>query len=91
MIKYLASFKKANMELSDGGDASTADSNVENDATCNILLEFADMDLSVYFQNREPPTLSKEIEEFWRALFAVADVVRDIHNFKDDRGREYHG
>lgn len=66
-------------------------SSQEHRITCNILLEFADMDLSVYFQNRLPPALSKEFEEFWKALFAIADAVKDIHNFKDNRDKEFNG
>ncbi|KAL9609992.1 MAG: hypothetical protein Q9167_005265 [Letrouitia subvulpina] len=84
MVKYLTSFRNAEVNTS---------SNRDNQSTCNILLEFADMDLSVYFRNRLPPTLAKEAEEFWKALFAIATAVKDIHNFKDDRdeGTEYQG
>ncbi|KAL9033280.1 MAG: hypothetical protein Q9214_007590, partial [Letrouitia sp. 1 TL-2023] len=84
MVKYLASFKN---------EEANASSSPDHQITCNILLEFADMDLSVYFRNRLPPALAKEAEEFWKALFEIATAVKDIHNFKDNRGEgtEYHG
>ena len=94
MVKYLASFRNAEINDAAYERGSSTNSSPEHQSTSNILLEFADMDLSVYFQNRLPPALSKEVEEFWKALFAIANAVRDIHNLKEDRGdgiREYDG
>ncbi|KAL9581438.1 MAG: hypothetical protein Q9212_003902 [Teloschistes hypoglaucus] len=102
MVKYLGWFKSVECKHGGGGrtmgmvacpDMGKA-ACPDHHTTCNILLEFADMDLGVYFQNRLPPALSKEVEEFWKALFAIADAVKDIHNFKENRGeevREYYG
>ncbi|KAI4110034.1 MAG: hypothetical protein L6R37_000167 [Teloschistes peruensis] len=102
MVKYLGWFKSVECKHANGdrpmgmvacpsmGTVACPD----HHTTCNILLEFADMDLGVYFQNRLPPALSKEVEEFWKALFAIADAVKDVHNFKENRGeevREYNG
>ncbi|KAL8698877.1 MAG: hypothetical protein Q9201_006328 [Fulgogasparrea decipioides] len=94
MVKYLASFKNVETNHTTEEKDWAASPSLEHHSTGNILLEFADMDLSVYFQNRQPPALSKEVEEFWKALFAIAVAVKDIHNFKENRGgeiREYHG
>lgn len=89
MVKYLGHFKNVEINrTTDGGGGLTASSSPEFQRTGNILLEFADMDLSVYFQNRLPPALSKEVEEFWKALLAIAMAVKDIHNFKEIRGEE---
>ena len=87
MVKYLASFK---IKTSPGLQNEYMNTSLSQDhhTTCNILLEFADMDLSIYFRNRNPPELSKEIDEFWKALFAIATAVKDIHNFKDKRDEE---
>ena len=94
MVRYLGSFKKAELShASDETDSATPTS-TESHSSCNLLLEFADMDLNVYFQNRHPPALAKENKEFWKTLFAIATAVKDIHNFKDNRGeeiREYNG
>ena len=93
MVQYLADFKKAEFSHVSDETGSATSISTEPHSSCNILLQFADMDLSVYFRNRDPPALSKENEEFWKALFAIATAVKDIHNFKDNRGgeiREYY-
>ncbi|KAL8732449.1 MAG: hypothetical protein Q9181_003945 [Wetmoreana brouardii] len=94
MVKYLASFRIVETSPASTEKGLAATSSQEHQSTCNILLEFAEMDLSVYFQNIQPPALSKEGEEFWKALFAIATAVKDIHNLRVNRGeeiREYYG
>ncbi|KAH0565999.1 hypothetical protein GP486_000610 [Trichoglossum hirsutum] len=50
--------------------------------TYNILLEYGEFDLDEFFAERLPPVLQTELEEFWRDLFEVADVVDGIHNLE---------
>ncbi|XTI86035.1 hypothetical protein V2W45_1233385 [Cenococcum geophilum] len=50
--------------------------------TNNILLEYGQMDLEVYFANRVPPVLPPEMMAFWRDIFDIAEEVRDIHNLE---------
>ncbi|KAL8690381.1 MAG: hypothetical protein Q9218_004160 [Villophora microphyllina] len=94
MVKYFGCFKNIEYKHASDDKFTATSSSQDQHSTGNILLEFADMDLSVYFQNRLPPALSKEVEEFWKALFVIAVAVKDIHNLKEHRGdqvREFHG
>jgi len=62
--------------------------------THNIILEYGESDLEEYFAETTPPYLQAEVEAFWRGLFAVADAVRSIHNWKsktEGKVQEYHG
>jgi hypothetical protein len=56
--------------------------NEEVTTTYNILLEYGEFDLDEFFAERLPPVLQTELEEFWRDLFEVADVVNGIHNLE---------
>ena len=52
------------------------------------------MDLDNYFENKEPPVRSSDIEMFWKSIFAVADAVKGIYNIiVNDYGSplEYYG
>ncbi|KAL8784971.1 MAG: hypothetical protein Q9213_003632 [Squamulea squamosa] len=62
--------------------------------TFNLLLEFGEFDLDEFFAQRLPPVLQAETDQFWRALFEVADALDGIHNLRVDiHGfiRELHG
>ncbi|KAF7505103.1 hypothetical protein GJ744_001243 [Endocarpon pusillum] len=66
----------------------------DNKTTYNILLEYGEFDLEEYFVERLPPTNPNEIREFWTSLFAVADALKGIHTFENDRAgvrQEYYG
>ena len=96
MLKSLPTIRKTKhqREAPPNDPSRTVHSLNKSSETCNILLEFGEMDLEGYFGERLTPVLSKEIEEFWKALFAVAYAVKDIHNFKVSRAgvvEEYHG
>lgn len=66
----------------------------DNKTTYNILLEYGEFDLEEYFVERLPPANPNEIREFWTSLFAVADALKGIHTFENDRAgvrQEYYG
>ncbi|KAL8846936.1 MAG: hypothetical protein Q9221_008004 [Calogaya cf. arnoldii] len=52
--------------------------------TFNLLLEFGECDLDEFFAQRNPPVLQDETEQFWKALFEVADALDGLHNLKID-------
>jgi len=68
----------------------------ESQATCtwkdtmNILLEYGNFDLRLYFGHYSPPVLPAEIIRFWKSIFEVGDAVYGIHEFKQG-GSEYNG
>ena len=52
--------------------------------TFNLLLEFGECDLDEFFAQRNPPVLQDETDQFWKALFEVADALDGLHNLKID-------
>ncbi len=93
MVRWLADYRKIEDYPHGQANASTGSSEKEIE-TCNILLEYGEMDLRVYFENVLPPVLQSEIEAFWKSLFAVADAVKGIHNLKvsnAEQTEEYYG
>ncbi|KAL8658704.1 MAG: hypothetical protein Q9226_000818 [Calogaya cf. arnoldii] len=48
--------------------------------TFNLLLEFGECDLDEFFAHRNPPVLQDETDQFWKALFEVADALDGLHN-----------
>ncbi|KAI1195753.1 hypothetical protein F5X97DRAFT_326226 [Nemania serpens] len=48
----------------------------------NILLEYREHDLNEYFFVQSPPTLGREILDFWEKLFQIADALRRVHNLE---------
>lgn len=48
----------------------------------NILLEYGEDDLNEYFFVHSPPTLGREILDFWEKLFQIADALRRVHNLE---------
>ncbi|KAI0970661.1 hypothetical protein F4678DRAFT_114797 [Xylaria arbuscula] len=51
----------------------------------NILLEFGEDDLNEYFLVYSPPTLGREIIDFWENLFQVVDALQRVHNLEQKR------
>ena len=84
MVRWLADYEKVETAVA-----------TQVKKTYNILLEFGEMDLGVYFREILPPVLPSEIEAFWRSLFAVANAVQGVHDLKidDESGqtKEYYG
>ena len=95
MVRWLANYEKVNASEGSQEDGATGHSGHKaNNTTYNILLEYGEMDLGVYFEGMPPPALPSDIEAFWRPLFAIADAVKGIHNLKtNDIGiaEEYYG
>ncbi|KAI8951168.1 hypothetical protein F4801DRAFT_578708 [Xylaria longipes] len=48
----------------------------------NILLEYGEDDLNEYFFVHSPPTLGREILDFWEKLSQIADALRRVHNLE---------
>ena len=95
MVRWLANYEKANASGGSQENGATGHSGHRADnTTYNILLEYGEMDLGIYFGQMPPPALPSDIEAFWRPLFAIADAVKGIHNLKtNDIGiaEEYYG
>ncbi|KAI8626710.1 hypothetical protein F5Y19DRAFT_478195 [Xylariaceae sp. FL1651] len=51
----------------------------------NILLEYGEDDLNEYFFVHCPPTLGREILDFWGKLFQIADALQRVHNLEKKR------
>ena len=93
MVRWLADYEKAHHFPATQVDTAAGPSK-HKIITHNILLEYGEMDLGVYFENNLPPVLQSEIEAFWVSLFATADAVKGIHNLKvrnAERTEEYYG
>lgn len=83
MIQYLGDYEhKETTKLPDGRTWSTA--------THNIILEYAELDLDVYFQEIRPPILEGEVAHFWDDMFDVAEAVNTIHDITITRGGVQH-
>ena len=93
MVRWLADYKKAHDPSAAPADKAIQPSG-STVTTFNILLEYGEMDLSVYFEEIRPPVLPSEIESFWKSLFAIADAVKGIHDLKvrnAEQTEEYYG
>lgn len=53
-----------------------------NQRSYNILLEYGEDDLNEYFIVHSPPTLGREILDFWEKLFQIADALQRVHNLE---------
>ncbi|KAI1739728.1 hypothetical protein F4680DRAFT_466241 [Xylaria scruposa] len=51
----------------------------------NILLEYGENDLNEYFYVHSPPTLGREIIDFWENLFQIVDALQRVHNLEQKR------
>ena len=94
MVRWLGDYKKVDIfsPIPESPAAGIVESKTIE--TYNILLEFGEMDLGVYFSECLPPVLPLEIEAFWRSLFAVADAVKGVHDLQVPVGPridEYYG
>jgi hypothetical protein len=83
MVRYLGDIvnRKACPEL--GATSGDDNSNGSASVDYNILLEYGEFDLQMFLeQNRLPPFLQVEIENFWRDIFQIAEALNRIHNLK---------
>lgn len=83
MVQFLAAYTHAEKE-GVGAGAQSVPSGTQpghiTKNTHNLLLEFGEFDLEVFFGERLPPVLQDETDQFWRALFEVADALDGLHN-----------
>ena len=78
MVKCLADYRVSNVN----GEFSSY----------NLLLEYGEKDLDVYFAQTRPPLLKQEIGSFWKELRDVVNALEAIHNPLDTHdGRKYKG
>lgn len=94
MVRWLADYAKVEEAIHTPESPATRAVECKTITTYNILLEFGEMDLGVYFRYNLPPVLPLEIEAFWRSLFAVANAVKGVHDFKVrhfGETKEYYG
>ena len=96
IVQYLASYSHEEMKPPSSLAGSSQHGEVEQIAmvTHNILLEYGELDLEEFFARRLPPIHQFEVEEFWKALFEVADALEGVHNLKTHAEggiQEYHG
>lgn len=94
MVRWLADYEKVDRAVPTQESPATRAVEGKKITTYNILLEFGEMDLGVYFRSNLPPVLPLEIEAFWRSLFAVANAVKGVHDLKvrdNWQTKEYHG
>lgn len=100
MIRCLGNFSI----FENGPDAHTTSdlelkSTSDNDAaantkTCNIVLEYGEMDLDEYFASHTSPVLPAAVADFWQNLSSVALAISKMHGFQIPRGgveQKYHG
>lgn len=52
--------------------------------TCNLLLEYGQQDLDVYFSRTNPPVLPWETIAFWKELRGILETVARIHRWQPD-------
>ena len=97
MVQFLADYTHVERRHLDAGEHSVSSPDQQEAMTgntFNLLLEFGEFDLDEFFAQRLPPVLQDETDQFWRALFDIADALDGIHNLKvDTHGfvREFHG
>lgn len=87
IVRLLADYshaEKMGMDLQVGPVPSGDQEESVTTNTFNLLLEFGEFDLGEYFAQRLPPVFQGETEEFWRALFDVAEALERIHNLDLD-------
>jgi hypothetical protein len=87
MVQYFGEYTQMGNQISATPETS-------EQTTFNILLEYGELDLDEYFQERPPPALPTDIMDFWKNLFNVADALKDIHNLTLGNGEfreEYYG
>lgn len=93
IVKWLGCFTKAEPNRGPPKQSDVMSLERQQNATCNILLEFGEVDLNGYFHKRLIPVIPEEVEEFWRNLFRIAYAVAEIHDFKDQKSsaEEHYG
>lgn len=83
MVRFLAAYTHAEKEAVDATAQSVPSGAQQGHLTKNthnLLLEFGEFDLEVFFGERLPPVLQDETDQFWKALFEVADALDGLHN-----------
>jgi hypothetical protein len=94
MVRYLTDY--IHNEISENptdAEQGSMDRQLSN-FTYNILLEYGQYDLEERFLFARSPVFGKELLEFWKDLFEVADAVEGVHNLKyqrEDEIKEFHG
>lgn len=54
-----------------------------HNGTFNIILEFADQGtLNEFFERVTPPSTTKDIRDFWSAMFNLIGAIMTIHNLQ---------
>ncbi|KAL8641612.1 MAG: hypothetical protein Q9226_008611 [Calogaya cf. arnoldii] len=85
MVQYLTGYTHAEKDTVDTGERSVPSGTQRDHSTkntFNLLLEFGEFDLDEFFGQRNPPVLQDETDQFWRALFEVADALNGLHNLE---------
>ncbi|KAL8772818.1 MAG: hypothetical protein Q9209_002163 [Squamulea sp. 1 TL-2023] len=85
MVRFLADYSHAERRHNDTQGQSKVLGNQDDPMTrntFNLLLEFGEVDLDEFFAQRLPPVLQDETDQFWRALFEIADALDGIHNLR---------
>ncbi|OQV04540.1 Protein kinase domain-containing protein isoform 1 [Cladophialophora immunda] len=83
MIQYLCDYEQKE-------NTTSPDGVVRSVVTHNIILEYAELDLDCYFQEKRPPILEGEVAHFWEDMFDVAGAVEKIHDLTVTRGAVEH-
>ena len=96
MIRYLGDYEHIEKVPPNTDDVARedSDSSTKMHATYNILLEYGELDLDRYFEQRLPPILEVEVADFWKDMFDVADAVKGIHEITISAAgmrQEYYG
>ncbi len=94
MVRYLTDYKNEVFENPADAERSSMDGRQFSNFTYNILLEFGQYDLEERFLFARSPVFGKELIEFWKDLFEVADAVEGVHNLKyqrEDEIKEFQG
>jgi hypothetical protein len=94
MVRYLTDYKNEVFENPTDAGRRSMDGRQFSNFTYNILLEYGQYDLEERFLLARPPVFGKELTEFWKDLFEVADAVEGVHNLKyqtEDEIKEFQG
>jgi hypothetical protein len=73
-VRPLAAFKSRE-------NRSSSELEKTNDAkeSYNILFEWCEMDLGIYFESKNAPVMSQDIELFWTNLSRLAETLEQLH------------
>ena len=95
MAEHIVQFnneKKAFANLRNNNNVVRCLASYSHANTHNLLLEYGEMDLEVYFVNHHPPFFEQEVVRFWREILEVAKAIEGMHDWKSlHDGKKYHG